>query len=125
MFEMYLTNEQYYVNKSIIKEVMNLFELKWNYSKSGWFMNNNFVIKQELPNDDRLLIVNGDELFIDSFKLLSVELKLGEKPKPENKSLKEFIEKRMKEELEWCKVFGYNLKVAEYFVRQRLIEANR
>lgn len=122
---MYLTNEQYYINKLIIKEVMNLFKLKWIYTKSGWFMNNNSVIKQELPNDDRLLIVNGDELFIDSFKLLSVELKLGEKPKPENKSLKEFIEKRMKEELEWCKVFGYNLKVAEYFTRNRLLELNR
>jgi len=124
-FEIYLTNEQYYDNKSTIKEVMNLFELKWIYSKNGWFKGNNSIVKQELTNDDRFLIVEGNELFVDSFKLLTKELDLSERSKLKDKNLKGFIEKRVKEELEWCKVFGYNLKVAEYFTRKRLTEINK
>lgn len=122
--EIYTTNENYYKHKDRLKNVFNSFRLKWNGNKSGWFCRGNSVIKRNLNNNDRLLIVSGSSDFTDVIESLSNIFFTEIRATKKEENLEDFIMRRVDNEKKWAEVMGYNAKVVEYFTMKRIIDLN-
>ena len=125
-FEIYCSDLVYYEHKSKLKNIFNSFGLKWKSDKSGWFNRGNSVVKSGLDNSDRLLVVSGSSDFVETVKSISKLFFIEERPEAKQKghSLEKFILKRVDEERVRAELFGYNLKVVEYFTINRIIDLN-
>ena len=123
-FEIYSTDQTYYVHKDKLKSVLNSFGLRWNNVKSGWFNQGNSVVKQSLNNNDRLLVVRGSSDFVEVIESISKLLFTDARKEKVENNLKDFILKRVEQEKAWAKVMGYNVNVVEYFTIKRIIDLN-
>ena len=123
-FEIYTSDQTYYEHKTKLKSVLNSFGLKWNNVKSGWFNRGNSVVKQNLNDNDRLLIVSGSSDFIEVMKNISGAFFTDERVEKQENNLENFIVKRVDEEKAWAKLTGYDIDVVEYFTIRKIIDLN-